>query len=63
MSGKDFSLVGRLRELREMGCARIMVDLSHCGALSAKGRQVLTALAADQPLTDTTLFNFEQGLA
>jgi putative protease len=63
MSGKDFSLVGRLRELREMGCARIMVDLSHCGAASAKGRQVLAALAADQPLSDTTTFNYAQGLS
>jgi putative protease len=63
MSGKDFSLIGRLRELREMGCARIMVDLSHCGAASAKGRQVLVALASDQPLPDTTIFNYEQGLS
>jgi collagenase-like PrtC family protease len=63
MSGQDFSLVGRLRELREMGCARIMVDLSHCGAASAKGRQVLAALAADQPLPETFTFNYLQGLA
>jgi collagenase-like PrtC family protease len=63
MSGQNCSLVGRLRELREMGCARIMVDLSHCGAASAKGRQVLAALASDQPLPDTTIFNYEQGLS
>jgi len=63
MSGKDFSLVGRLRELQAMGCARIMADLSHCGAASAKGRQVLAALSADQPLSDTFAFNFVQGLA
>ena len=63
MSGHDFSLVGRLRELREMGCARIMVDLSHCGAVSAKGRQVLAALASDQPLPDTFTFNYLQGLS
>ncbi len=63
MSGQDFSLVGRLRELREMGCARISVDLSHCGAVSAKGRQVLAALASDQPLPDTFTFNYLQGLS
>ncbi|MEK6202412.1 MAG: U32 family peptidase, partial [Desulfobulbaceae bacterium] len=63
MSGQDFSLVGRLRELREMGCARIVVDLSHCGAASAKGRQVLAALASDQPLPDTFTFNYLQGLS
>ena len=63
MKGQDFSLVGRLRELREMGCARIMVDLSHCGAASVKGRQVLAALASDQPLPDTFTFNYLQGLS
>jgi len=30
--------VGRLRELREMGCARISVDLSHCGAIAGHAR-------------------------
>lgn len=63
ISGKDFSLVGRLRELQEMGCARIMADLSHCGAVLAKGRQVLAALSADQPLPDTTTFNYLRGLS
>ena len=60
MNGQDFSLVGRLRE---MGCARIMVDLSHCGAFSSKGGQVLAALASDQPLPDTFTFNYLQGLS
>jgi len=63
MSGQDFSLVGRLRELREMGCARIIVDLGHCGAVSAKGRQVMAALASDQPLPDIFTFNYLQGLS
>ena len=63
MSSKDFSLVGRLRELREMGCARVIVDLSHCGAASAKGREVLAFLALDQPLPDTFTFNYLQGLS
>jgi putative protease len=63
LSGQDFSLLGRLREVREMGCARIMVDLGHCGAASAKGRQVLAALASDQPLPETFTFNYLQGLA
>lgn len=63
MSGQDFSLVGRLPELKEMGCARIIVDLSHCGAASAKGRQVLAALASDRPLPATFTFNYSQGLS
>jgi hypothetical protein len=46
-----------------MGCARIIADLSHCGAMSARGQQVLVALAADQPLPETTNFNYQRGLA
>ncbi len=61
--GQDFSLIGRLRDLRELGCARIMADLSHCGATSPKGRQVMAALAVDQALPDTVSFNYLQGLA
>ncbi len=63
VSGQDFSLIGRLRDLRELGCARIMADLSHCGATSPKGRQVMAALAADQPLPDTVSFNYARDLA
>ncbi|MFA6465590.1 MAG: peptidase U32 family protein [Desulfurivibrionaceae bacterium] len=59
----DFSLLGHLAELKRMGCTRIIVDLSQCGALSARGKQVLAALAADQPLSQTTTFNFQRGLA
>ena len=58
----DFSLLGFLASLKGMGCIRIIADLSHCGALSAKGHQVLAALAADQPLPETTVFNYERGL-
>ena len=63
LAEQDFSLLGFLAELKGMGCSRIIVDLSHCGALSAKGRQVLGALGADQPLPETTAFNYERGLA
>ena len=41
----------------------IIADLSHCGAMSVKGKQVLTALAADQSLPETTSFNYQRGLA
>lgn len=63
VNGRDFSLVGRLRELRELGCSRIVVDLSHCGAVSARGRQVLAALKEDRPVPDTFFFNYVQGLS
>ena len=63
LAEQDFSLLGHLAELKRMGCGRIIVDLSHCGALSAKGKQALAAIAADQPLPETTPFNFQRGLA
>jgi putative protease len=63
LAEQDFSLLGHLGELKRMGCTRIIVDLSQCGGMSAKGKQVLAALAADQPLPETTLFNYQRGLA
>ncbi|MHB8790766.1 MAG: U32 family peptidase [Desulfobulbaceae bacterium] len=60
---QDFSLLGRLRELRAMGCRRFLVDLGHCGVDSAKGRQVLAALAADRRVDETSSLNYERGLA
>ncbi|HCC54487.1 MAG TPA: hypothetical protein DEQ20_06130 [Desulfobulbaceae bacterium] len=62
LAEQDFSLLGHLAALKEMGCTRIIADLSHCGALSAKGRQVLAAIAVDQSLPETTLFNYQRGL-
>ncbi|MBU0908958.1 MAG: U32 family peptidase, partial [Proteobacteria bacterium] len=59
----DFSLLGHLMELQDMGCCRMIVDLSQCGASSAKGQEVLRAIAEDRQLPDTTLLNFERGLA
>ena len=60
----DFSLLGRLAELQAMGASRFLVDLAHCGGpFSARGREVLAALEKDTLLADTTLFNFDRGLA
>ena len=63
LAEQDFSLSGHLADLKSMGCGRLIADLSHCGAMSAKGKQVLAACAADQPLPATTLFNYQRGLA
>lgn len=63
VSEEDFSLVGLLREIKKMGCGELIGDLSRCPASSAKGRQVLAALAADQAIDGTGLFNFRRGLA
>ena len=63
LAEQDFSLLGHLAELKSMGCGRLIADLSHCGAMSAKGKQVLAALVSDQPLPETTTFNFKRGLS
>ena len=62
LAEQDFSLLGFLAALKGMGGGRIIADLSHCGAMSVRGRQVLAALAANQPLPETTTFNYERGL-
>ncbi|MEW6288921.1 MAG: peptidase U32 family protein [Thermodesulfobacteriota bacterium] len=59
----DFSLTGRLHELHAMGCGQMIADLSHCGASSAKGQEVLAAIAADRQLPGTSFLNYERGLA
>jgi collagenase-like PrtC family protease len=59
----DFSLLGLVGELQANGCGAVVVDLSHCGGLSPKGRQVLAALGDDRQLSETTTFNYERGLA
>jgi len=56
-----FSLLGRLTELRRMGCRSFMLDLS---ATAAERRaEILEAFRADRPLPGSTLFNYERGLA
>ncbi|MFH7319300.1 U32 family peptidase [Desulfurivibrio sp. D14AmB] len=59
---EDFSLAGSLGLIRSRGAGELLADLSHCGANSPKGRQILGALAVDQPLPATTSFNFFRGL-
>ncbi len=59
---EDFSLLGKLPALREMGCRLLLVDLSHCGCTSKKGQEVLAAFRGEGSLTDTVTFNFDRGL-
>ncbi|MCJ7604285.1 MAG: hypothetical protein MUO63_22635, partial [Desulfobulbaceae bacterium] len=59
----DFSLSGHLHELHDMGCSHMIADLSHCGFSSAKGQEVLGAIAADQQLPDTSSLNYKRGLS
>jgi putative protease len=57
---QDFSLVGHLGELHQMGCSRFVVDLSHLGATSAEARRVLAACSQDEALPGTSNFNYLQ---
>jgi U32 family peptidase len=59
---QDFSLLGHLAELRALGCSRFLVELAHLGPFSPAGRQVLAALAKDQPLAGTSPFNYLLGM-
>ena len=54
----DFSLLGHLATLQAAGCERFVVDLSHLGPFSPRGKQVLDALRRDQTLPGTSPFNF-----
>ncbi|MHB8709533.1 MAG: DUF3656 domain-containing U32 family peptidase [Desulfuromonadales bacterium] len=59
---QDFSLLGHLAELRGLGCGRFLVELAHQGPFSPAGRQVLAALAKDQPVPGTSPFNYLLGM-
>jgi putative protease len=59
---QDFSLLGHLAELRTLGCCRFLLELAHHGPFTPTGRQVLFALAKDQPLAGTSPFNYLHGM-
>ncbi len=58
----DFSLLDRLPELQQLGCQRFIVDLSHIGPFSPRGKQVLEAYKRGQGVSGTSPFNYEIGL-
>ncbi len=59
---KQFSLLGKIQQLRNMGCCRFIVDLSGIGFLAVAGQEIFDAYAADRALPGTMEFNFERGL-
>ncbi|HKK01485.1 MAG TPA: U32 family peptidase, partial [Desulfuromonadales bacterium] len=61
-SETDFSLVGRLRELQQEGCARFTVDLSHLGPFSKQGKEVMDAVRRDNVVSGTSAFNYDKSL-
>ncbi|MDK9716524.1 MAG: U32 family peptidase [Trichlorobacter sp.] len=55
-----FSLLGRLAELRRMGCQSFQLDLSETPP--ERRSELLEAFRSDRLLQATTLFNYERGL-
>jgi U32 family peptidase len=60
---RPFSLMGRIRQLRKMGCRSFGIDLRGVGFLTGEGQEIRQAFYEDRMLPGTTLFNFERGLA
>ncbi len=60
---KPFSLLGKLQQLRQMGCVNFVLDLTGDGFLSEHGQEVLQAYYEDRSLAGTTQFNYERGLS
>jgi putative protease len=57
---QDFSLLGHLDELQQMGCGRFVIDLSHLGLSSPACAEVLSAFRRNVSLPETSTFNFFQ---
>ncbi len=58
----DFSLLGQIYELKQMGCENYVIDLSHTSISSKTAKKILMAVQNDQTLPGTTLMNFDRGL-
>ncbi len=58
-----FSLLGRIGQLKTMGCCNFVLDLRGLGCLSQRGQKVLQAFHEDFGLPGTNNFNFDRGLA
>lgn len=62
-SGQEFSLLGEVAELRQMGCGQFLVDLAAVGLSGRRGQEVLAAARTGQGLDGAQTFNFRRGLA
>ncbi len=61
-SGTDFSFISHLHELESFGCHRFIIDLSHIGPFSPRGKQVLDGLRRGYDPPDTSSFNYDKEL-
>lgn len=60
---RPFSLLGNVKELREMGCRNFVLDLRGIGFATSAGRKVMSAFYEDHMLPETVELNFKRGLA
>ena len=58
----DFSFIAEQTELEAFGCKQFVVDLSHLGAASARGKEVLEAVRRRTDPADCSKFNYRQGM-
>ncbi|WP_020678342.1 peptidase U32 family protein [Geopsychrobacter electrodiphilus] len=58
----DFSFSADQTELESFGCRQFVVDLSHLGALSKAGKDVLDAVRRRSDPPGTSKFNYRQGM-
>ena len=61
-SETDFSLLGHLKELESMGCGSFIIDISHIGPFTSRGKQILDALKQGRDVPGTSKFNYEAGM-
>ncbi|MCK4622850.1 MAG: U32 family peptidase [Desulfuromonadales bacterium] len=61
-SETDFSFIANMPELEGFGCHNFIIDLSHLGPFSPRGKQVLDAVRRGSDPPDISKFNFEMGM-
>jgi U32 family peptidase len=59
---RPFSLLGKIQQLKEMGCCNFVVDLRRTGFLTVAGQNIIAAYNADCAVPETVVLNFERGL-
>ncbi len=61
-SETDFSFIANLNELESFGIHNFIIDLSHLGPFSQRGKQVLEAVRRGSDPADCSKFNYELGM-
>lgn len=61
-SETDFSFLANMSELQSFGCHNFIIDLSHLGPFSQRGKQVLEAARRGADPAATSKFNYLRGM-